>query len=62
MKVKDLIEHLKTIDSELKFGVSEYHEYWGTVYREIELSDLIVKNADINGPKECSEKCLVIDR
>ena len=60
MTVKELIEHLKTVDQDLRVGISGYHEYWGTVYCELNFGDVSVQNAEIDGPKEYHSKSLII--
>jgi hypothetical protein len=60
MTVKELIEHLKTVDQDLRVGISDYHEYWGTVFSEVDFGDFSVQLAEIDGPKEYSSQCLII--
>lgn len=60
MTVKELIEYLKTVDQDLRVGISGYHEYWGTVFSEVDFGDISVQYAEIDGPKVYHSKCLII--
>jgi hypothetical protein len=60
MKVKDLMVNLSQVDQELEVAVlQENREYWGRIYRRVEVSEQRIENVD--GPKKPDRVVFVIE-